>query len=186
ARAREREPLVPGLVDLLDHGDAVEPGAEPLAGGRPRLGPGDALGAVLVTRQLPQLAELCDRTPGIERHARDSNAPASARDAPSPTIVRVAQRPDVAIVGGGAVGVCCAYELAVRGASVVLYERGPDLASGCSAASAGLVCPSHSAPIANPASLRNGVRWMWRRDSPFYLRPRPAVVPWLARFALAA
>ena len=27
---------------------------------------------------------------------------------------------------------------------------------------------------------------MWKRDSPFYLRPRPAVLPWLMRFALAA
>jgi D-amino-acid dehydrogenase len=93
---------------------------------------------------------------------------------------------DVAIVGGGAIGVCCALELARRGAQVVLYERGPTLVSGCSAASAGLVCPSHSAPISNPASLRNGLRWMWKRDSPFYLRPRPAVLPWLARFTLAA
>jgi len=92
----------------------------------------------------------------------------------------------VAVVGGGAIGVCCALELARRGARVVLYERGPALASGCSAGNAGLICPSHSTPIANPASLRNGLRWMWTRDSPFYLRPRPAVLPWLARFALAA
>jgi D-amino-acid dehydrogenase len=69
---------------------------------------------------------------------------------------------------------------------VTLYERGPALASGCSAGNAGLICPSHSTPIANPTSLRNGLRWMWKRDSPFYLRPRPAVVPWLARFALAS
>jgi D-amino-acid dehydrogenase len=27
---------------------------------------------------------------------------------------------------------------------------------------------------------------MWKRDSPFYLRPRPAVLPWIARFAAAA
>jgi D-amino-acid dehydrogenase len=27
---------------------------------------------------------------------------------------------------------------------------------------------------------------MWKRDSPFYLRPRADVLPWLARFALAA
>jgi D-amino-acid dehydrogenase len=93
---------------------------------------------------------------------------------------------DVAIVGGGAIGVCCALELARSGARVVLYERGPALASGCSAGNAGLICPSHSNPIANPASLRNGLRWMWKRDSPFYLRPRPAVLPWLARFALAS
>jgi D-amino-acid dehydrogenase len=95
-------------------------------------------------------------------------------------------KPDVAIVGGGAIGVCCALELARRGAGVTLYERGAALASGCSAGNAGLICPSHSTPIANPASLRNGLRWMWKRDSPFYLRPRPAVLPWLARFALAS
>ena len=93
---------------------------------------------------------------------------------------------DVVIVGGGAIGVSCAYELARRGARVTLLERGPSLASGCSAGNAGLVCPSHSVPISNPASLRNGLRWMWKRDSPFYLRPRPAVLPWLVRFALAA
>jgi D-amino-acid dehydrogenase len=93
---------------------------------------------------------------------------------------------DVVIVGGGAIGVCCALELARRGAQVKLLERGPELASGSSSGNAGLICPSHSTPISNPTSLRNGVRWMWKRDSPFYLRPRPAVLPWLARFTLAA
>ena len=93
---------------------------------------------------------------------------------------------DVIVVGGGAIGACSALELARRGSRVTLLERGPTLASGCSAGSAGLVCPSHSTPISSPASLRNGLRWMWKRDSPFYLRPRPAVLPWLVRFALAA
>ncbi len=90
------------------------------------------------------------------------------------------------IVGGGAIGVCSALELARRGARVTLLERGPELASGASAGNAGLICPSHSTPISNPVSVRNGLRWMFKRDSPFYLRPRPAVLPWLARFALAA
>jgi D-amino-acid dehydrogenase len=93
---------------------------------------------------------------------------------------------EVVVVGGGAIGVCSALELARRGAQVTLLERGSELAAGCSAGNAGLVCPSHSTPISNPVSLRNGVRWMWKRDSPFYLRPRPAVLPWLVRFALAA
>lgn len=95
-------------------------------------------------------------------------------------------RPDVAIIGGGAVGAACALELARRGAAVTLLERGPEVGSGCSAGNAGLICPSHSTPISNPAAVRNGLRWMFDRDSPFYLRPRPAAVPWLARFLLAA
>lgn len=94
--------------------------------------------------------------------------------------------PDVVIVGGGAIGAACALELARAGASVTLLERGRDLASGCSAGNAGLVCPSHSTPLSNPAAVRNGLRWMLRPDSPFYLKPRPAAVPWLARFAVAA
>jgi D-amino-acid dehydrogenase len=72
----------------------------------------------------------------------------------------VETKPDIVIVGGGAIGVCCALELARRGARVKLLERGSELASGCSAGNAGLICPSHSTPIANPASLRNGLRWI--------------------------
>lgn len=90
------------------------------------------------------------------------------------------------VVGGGAIGVCCAYELAQRGVGVTLLERGEELASGASSGNAGLLCPSHSAPIANPDSVRNGLRWMLSPDSPFYLRPRPSVAPWLARFVKAS
>jgi D-amino-acid dehydrogenase len=93
---------------------------------------------------------------------------------------------DVAVVGGGAIGAATALELARRGARVVLLEKGPALASGCSAGNAGLICPSHSTPLSNPAAVRNGLGWMFTRDSPFYLKPRLAAVPWLARFLLAA
>ena len=41
-------------------------------------------------------------------------------------------------------------------------------------------------PLANPAAVRNGLRWVLKRDSPFSLRPRPEALPWLARFLLAA
>ena len=93
---------------------------------------------------------------------------------------------DVAVVGGGAVGVCAAWELARGGASVALLERGPGLAWGCSAGNAGIVGPSHVVPLASPAAVRDGLRWMTRPDSPFYVRPSPAVVPWLTRFAAAS
>ncbi len=93
---------------------------------------------------------------------------------------------EVVIVGGGAIGACCALELARRGADVTLLERGEELASGASSGNAGLLCPSHSEPLASPSSVKNGLRWMLRPDSPFYLRPRPAVAPWIARFVKAS
>jgi D-amino-acid dehydrogenase len=93
---------------------------------------------------------------------------------------------EVVVVGGGAIGVCVALEIARRGVEVILLERGEELASGASSGNAGLLCPSHSAPIANPDSVRNGLRWMLKHDSPFYLRPRPSVAPWLARFVKAS
>ncbi len=94
--------------------------------------------------------------------------------------------PDAVVIGGGAIGTAAALELAERGASVTLLERGGDLGWGCSAGNAGLICPSHAAPLASPAALRDGLRWMGKADSPFYLRPRASVLPWLARFVSAA
>lgn len=93
---------------------------------------------------------------------------------------RTATGADVAVVGGGAVGVCIALELARRGASVVLIERGPELAWGCSAGNAGIVGSSHVVPLADPTAVRDGIRWMTRPDSPFFVRPRPRVLPWLS------
>jgi D-amino-acid dehydrogenase len=94
--------------------------------------------------------------------------------------------PDVAVVGGGAVGVSIALELARRGASVTLLERGSELAWACSRGNAGIVGSSHVLPLADPAAVRDGIRWMTRPDSPFFVRPHPRVLPWLVRFAAAA
>jgi len=91
--------------------------------------------------------------------------------------------PEIVIVGGGAIGVSAAYELALRGARVTLLERGEALASGCSAGNAGLICPSHTMPLATPAALRQGLRSLLRPGTPFSVRPRPTGLPWLARFA---
>src|SRR6478752_5490761 len=93
--------------------------------------------------------------------------------------------PDVVVVGGGAIGAAAAYELSRRGASVTLLDRDGDR-TGCSYGNAGLICPSHADALASPGALRDGLGWMLRRDSPFHLRPRTALVPWLARFAVAS
>jgi D-amino-acid dehydrogenase len=69
---------------------------------------------------------------------------------------------------------------------VTVLERGAGWGEECSWGNAGLLVPSHARPIAAPENLRAGLRWMVRRDSPFGLRPQPALAPWLLRYARAA
>jgi D-amino-acid dehydrogenase len=99
---------------------------------------------------------------------------------------RDARRPEIAIVGAGALGLMTALELARRGVRPVILERGADVLSGCSSGSAGLLSPAHSAPLATPGAVREGLQHMLRRDSPFSMRPRPTLIPWLLRFMRAA
>ena len=92
---------------------------------------------------------------------------------------------DVVIVGGGAIGVCCALELARAGAQVTLIERGAELAWGCSAGNSGFICPGHSAPITSLESLELGLRNLLKPNGAFYLKVEPSLAPWLARFVAA-
>jgi D-amino-acid dehydrogenase len=94
--------------------------------------------------------------------------------------------PDVAVIGGGSVGLMAGLELARKGFQPIVLERAGDLLSGCSAGSAGLLSPAHSTPLATASAVREGIRHMLRRDSPFSMRPRPGLVTWLLRFMLAA
>lgn len=93
---------------------------------------------------------------------------------------------DVVVIGAGAVGAAVAHELSHRGASVTIVDRGAAPAAGCSAGNAGVVGPSHVAPLAAPGAVREGLRDMTRRHAPFALHPRPSAVPWMVRFLLAA
>ena len=94
---------------------------------------------------------------------------------------------DVAIIGGGVIGVCSAYYLAQKGVKVLIIEKG-EIASGCSYGNGGLIVPSHAVPLASPGALGNGLRWLLDAESPFYIKPRfnLDLFTWLARFALAS
>lgn len=77
----------------------------------------------------------------------------------------------VTIIGGGVIGLCCAYYLQQEGFEVTVIERG-DISDGTSFGNAGYVSPSHFTPLASPGIVAQGIRWMMRSDSPFYIKPR--------------
>lgn len=87
------------------------------------------------------------------------------------------------IIGGGIIGLCCAYELRRGGDEVVVLERG-ELGVGASSHNAGLIVPSFSGPLPGPGMVRVALRSMFHADSPFYLNPRALreTAGWLLAF----
>jgi D-amino-acid dehydrogenase len=93
----------------------------------------------------------------------------------------------VVIVGGGVIGVCCAYFLSKAGVSVVLLEAG-EIASGCSYGNLGLLAASHCTPLASPGVISKALGWMSDAESPFAIhwRADPQLAAWLWRFFRAS
>lgn len=77
----------------------------------------------------------------------------------------------VTIVGGGVIGLCCAYYLQKEGHEVTVIERG-NITDGTSFGNAGYISPSHFIPLASPGIVAQGLRWMLSSTSPFYIKPR--------------
>ncbi len=89
----------------------------------------------------------------------------------------------VTIVGGGIIGLCCAYYLQKEGYEITVIEKG-DITDGTSFGNAGYVSPSHFTPLASPGIVAQGLRWMLSSTSPFYIKPRlnPDLIKWLMAF----
>ena len=90
------------------------------------------------------------------------------------------------VIGGGAIGICCAYYLHGLGKDVTVVEK-DDICSGCSYGNAGLIVPSHSIPLAAPGVIAQGLKWMFNPQSPFYIKPRfqKEFLSWLWKFRAA-
>jgi D-amino-acid dehydrogenase len=89
----------------------------------------------------------------------------------------------VVVVGGGVVGLYCAYELVRAGAEVTVVER--DRCGGAtSLGNAGWVVPSISAPMPAPGITAQALKMLFKSDGPLRLRPRldPDFVRWCWRF----
>jgi D-amino-acid dehydrogenase len=94
----------------------------------------------------------------------------------------------VLIVGGGVIGLCTAYYALQAGHRVILLERGAPDHDSCSLGNAGMIVPSHFAPLAAPGIVSYGLRAMWNPESPFYIRPRlsRALMEWGWKFIRSA
>lgn len=91
------------------------------------------------------------------------------------------------VIGGGVVGLSCAYELAHRGADVTLLEADV-VGSGASAGNAGWITPFLSAPRAAPGAVGAAVRSAFKRGGPVRIRPHlePAYAAWVLQFLRAS
>jgi len=87
------------------------------------------------------------------------------------------------VIGGGAIGICCAHYLQEQGREVMVVEKG-DICSGASHGNAGLIVPSYSMPLAAPGVISKCLGWLADPESPFYIKPslRPTLFHWLWKF----
>ena len=94
----------------------------------------------------------------------------------------------VVVVGGGIVGLSCAFHLVERGRAVTLVERsdgaGPP---GASFGNAGGIAVAECVPAAVPGLWRKVPGWMLDPLGPLHVRPGqlPRMLPWLAAFLRA-
>lgn len=77
----------------------------------------------------------------------------------------------VSIIGAGITGIFTALYLKKAGYQVTLFDKSDGM-DNCSYGNAGMIVPSHVIPLASPGMISKGLRWMLKRDSPFYIRPR--------------
>jgi D-amino-acid dehydrogenase len=96
------------------------------------------------------------------------------------------QKTETLVIGGGAIGICCAYYLHGLGKNVTVVEK-DDICAGSSYGNAGLIVPSYSIPLAAPGVISQGLKWMLNPESPFYIKPRfnSEFLSWLWKFRSA-
>lgn len=94
---------------------------------------------------------------------------------------------DVAIVGGGVIGIASAVCLRDAGFSVLLIDR-DEPGTGCSAGNAGVVATSFILPLSSVSHIMSAPRMLLDEMAPLSLpwRHVAAYAPWLGQFALNA
>jgi D-amino-acid dehydrogenase len=91
----------------------------------------------------------------------------------------------VTIIGGGIIGLACAFFLNRQGHQVTVIDKNP-IGDSCALGNAGYITASHFIPLAAPGMVQKGLKWMFNPESPFYIHPRfdLALIQWMWKFNL--
>lgn len=91
---------------------------------------------------------------------------------------------DVLVVGGGVIGIACAYYLAEEGINVRIIEQ-ETIGSGASQGNCGLIFSSHLLPLCSPGAVTQEIKRLVSGHSPLTIKPDPDIrrLIWLLNFA---
>ena len=90
----------------------------------------------------------------------------------------------IIIVGGGINGLCAAYFLQKKNTFEITVIDGGDISNSCSFGNMGFLSPSHFIPLASPGVIAEGLKYMLKSTSPFYIKPRLNLpfIQWALKF----
>jgi len=90
----------------------------------------------------------------------------------------------VLVLGSGVIGVTSAYYLALKGFSVTVIDRQPDVGLETSFANAGQISPGYAAPWAGPDVPLKALKWLVQRHAPLSIKPDFSLwqLQWIAQF----
>jgi D-amino-acid dehydrogenase len=77
---------------------------------------------------------------------------------------------DVVIIGGGIIGLTCAYYLKKAGRQVCVIEQ-DKIGSGASHGNCGLIYTSNPSPLCAPGTVKHEIKRFFKRTSPLYVKP---------------
>ena len=94
---------------------------------------------------------------------------------------------DVCVIGGGIIGLCCAYYLQKEGKSVIVLDKGP-IEKASSHGNCGYISPSHIVPLNDWSLILKSLKWIFKEDAPFRIKPRfdLDLLKWFVGFARRA
>lgn len=90
----------------------------------------------------------------------------------------------VVVVGGGIIGLSCAYYLERDGFDVTVIDQN-QIAAACSHGNCGYICPSHVLPLTVPGAVKMALKSLFIPNAPFRVKPSldPDLLSWMWQFA---